>query len=241
MLPKSPVFRVALRGDALLTSPRWNKGTAFTIDERKAFGLTGRLPHRVNALDEQCRRAYDQLQSHDSAIGKNSFLQSMKEQNWVLYYSLISRHLRELVPIIYTPTEAEAISNYSHLFRRSEGLYLTFSDKNTMEDDLLAQTKGRNMDLIVCSDAEAILGIGDQGVGISAAKSAIYTFAHPLHLPELASSQRSRLIGGIDPHHSLPVVLDVGTDNEDLSNDPLYVGWPHKRVRGKEYDDFIDQ
>ncbi|KAK1231082.1 NAD-dependent malic enzyme, mitochondrial [Marasmius sp. AFHP31] len=227
MLPKSPVFRVALRGDALLTSPRWNKGTAFTIDERKAFGLTGRLPHRVNALDEQCERAYDQLQSHDSAIGKNSFLQSMKEQNWVLYYSLISRHLRELVPIIYTPTEAEAISNYSHLFRRSEGLYLTFSDKDTMEEDLLAQTKGRNMDLIVCSDAEAILGIGDQGVGgigISAAKSAIYT-----------------LIGGIDPHHSLPVVLDVGTDNEDLLNDPLYVGWPHKRVRGKEYDDFIDQ
>ncbi|KAL0571642.1 NAD-dependent malic enzyme, mitochondrial [Marasmius crinis-equi] len=227
MLPKSQIFRVALRGDAILTSPRWNKGTAFTTAERKAFGLTGRLPHRVNTLDEQCQRAYDQLQSHENAIRKNSFLQSMKDQNWVLYYSLISRHLRELVPIIYTPTEAEAISNYSHLFRRSEGLYLTFSDKDTMEEQLLEQTQGREMDLIVCSDAEAILGIGDQGVGgigISSAKSVIYT-----------------LIGGTDPHRSLPVMLDVGTNNEELLNDPLYVGWPHKRVRGKEYDDFMDQ
>ncbi|KAG7100115.1 hypothetical protein E1B28_001895 [Marasmius oreades] len=227
MLSKNPVFRVALRGETLLTSPRWNKGTAFTNKERKELGLTGRLPHRVNTLDEQCQRAYDQLQMHENAIRKNTFLQSMKDQNWVLYYSLISRHLRELVPIIYTPTEAEAISNYSHLFRRSEGLYLTISDQGTMEEDLLEQTKGRNLDLIVCSDAEAILGIGDQGVGgigISAAKSVIYT-----------------LIGGIDPHKSLPVVLDVGTDNEQLLSDSLYVGWPHKRVRGKEYDEFIDK
>ncbi|KAF9258271.1 hypothetical protein L218DRAFT_877508 [Marasmius fiardii PR-910] len=223
-MSKSPVFRVALRGETLLTNPRWNKGTAFTIKERKALRLTGRLPHQVNTLDEQCKRAYDQLQSRETSVGKNTFLQSMKDQNWVLYYSLISRHLRELVPIIYTPTEAEAISNYSHLFRRSEGLYLTYSEQDTMEDDFLEQTKGRNLDLIVCSDAEAILGIGDQGVGISAAKSVIYT-----------------LIGGIDPHRSLPVVLDVGTDNEELLNDSLYVGWPHKRVRGKDYDEFIDK
>jgi malate dehydrogenase (oxaloacetate-decarboxylating) len=99
------VFKVALRGDTLLTSPRWNKGTAFTKEERKAFGLTGRLPSRVNTIDEQCDRAYDQLRSNDSPIGKNSFLQSLKEQNWVLYYSLLSRHLTELTPIIYTPTE----------------------------------------------------------------------------------------------------------------------------------------
>uniref|UniRef100_A0A0W0FM33 Malic enzyme n=1 Tax=Moniliophthora roreri TaxID=221103 RepID=A0A0W0FM33_MONRR len=218
----SPTFRVALRGDAILTSPRWNKGTAFTLEERKNLGLTGRLPHRVNTLDEQCNRAYDQLRSRDSAIGKNTFSQSLKDQNWVLYYSLLGRHLKELVPIIYTPTEAEAIANYSHLFRRSEGLYLTFSDQDTMEEDFLDQTRGREMDLIVCSDAEAILGIGDQGVGgigISAAKSVIYT-----------------LIGSIDPHRSLPVVLDVGTDNQDLLNDPLYV-----RVRGQEYDSFIDK
>ncbi|KAK0466134.1 uncharacterized protein EV420DRAFT_1709953 [Desarmillaria tabescens] len=220
-------YNVSLRGDAILTSSRWNKGTAFSLAERKAFGLTGRLPYRVNTLDEQCERAYDQLQSRDSPIRKNSFLQSLKDQNWVLYFALLSRHLRELVPIIYTPTEADAIANYSHLFRRSEGLYLTFPDQDTMEQDFLEQIRGRSIDLIVCSDAEAILGIGDQGVGgigISAAKSVIYT-----------------LIGGIDPSRALAVTLDVGTDNENLLNDELYVGWPNKRIRGEQYDQFIDK
>ncbi|KAG5644096.1 hypothetical protein DXG03_009115 [Asterophora parasitica] len=227
MPEETPQFRVALRGDAILTSPRFNKGTAFTIAERKAFGLTGRLPSKVNTLDEQCKRAYAQLQMRDTPIRKNSFLQSLKDQNWVLYYTLIGRHLKELIPIIYTPTEAEAISQYSHLFRRSEGMYLAFADQDTMEADFLEQTKGQNIDLIVCSDAEAILGIGDQGVGgigISTAKSAIYT-----------------LIGGMDPSKSLSVTLDVGTNNQDLLDDELYVGWPHKRVRGEEYDKFVDK
>ncbi|KAK0184632.1 hypothetical protein F5146DRAFT_1074385 [Armillaria mellea] len=220
-------YNVALHGDAILTSSSWNKGTAFTMAERKAFGLTGRLPYRVNTLDEQCQRAYDQLQARDSPLRKNSFLQSLKNQNWVLYFALLSRHLSELVPIIYTPTEADAIASYSHLFRRSEGLYLTFPDQDTMEQDFLEQTKGRSIDLIVCSDAEAILGIGDQGVGgigISAAKAVIYT-----------------LIGGIDPSRALAVTLDVGTNNEDLLNDNLYVGWPNKRVSGEQYDQFIDK
>ncbi|KAF7302697.1 Malic enzyme [Mycena chlorophos] len=220
-------FRVALRGDALLNSPRFNKGTAFTLAERKAFGLTGRLPSRVNTLDEQCERAYAQLEIRDSPIHKNSFLQSLKSQNIVLYYTILARNLRELIPIIYTPTEAEAISDYSHLFRRSEGLYLTLPNQETMEEDFLEQTKGRDIDLVVCSDAEAILGIGDQGVGgigISSAKSVIYS-----------------LIGGINPAQSLPVVLDVGTDNEDLLKDHLYVGWQNNRVRGEEYDKFVDK
>ncbi|KAF5385112.1 hypothetical protein D9615_000957 [Tricholomella constricta] len=226
MTENIPQFHVALRGDAILVNPRFNKGTAFTIAERKAFGLTARLPSRVNTLDEQCKRAYIQLQMRETPITKNSFLQSLKEQNWVLYYSLVARHLSELVPIIYTPTEAEAISNYSHLFRRSEGMYLTFVNQDSMEEDFLEQTKGRSIDLIVCSDAEAILGIGDQGVGgigISAAKSVIYT-----------------LIGGMDPSRTLSVTLDVGTDNKNLLNDDQYVGWPHKRVRGEEYDKFVD-
>ncbi|KAI0652692.1 hypothetical protein C8Q79DRAFT_938941 [Trametes meyenii] len=219
--------RVALHGSAILTSPRWNKGTAFTTDERKALGLTGRLPFRVNTLDEQCDRAYDQLESRPEPLRKNTFLQSLKDQNWVLYYALLSRHLKELTPIIYTPTEAEAISNYSHLFRRSEGLYLTFPTAESVEEDFLEQTKGRQIDLFVCSDAEQILGIGDQGVGvigISTAKSAIYT-----------------LLAGVDPARALSVTLDVGTDNEELLNDRLYVGWPHKRVRGEEYDQFVDK
>ncbi|TFK69066.1 hypothetical protein BDN72DRAFT_768482 [Pluteus cervinus] len=220
----SPVFRVAVRGEAILTNPRFNKGMGFTTEERKAFGLTGRLPSRVNTLDEQCERAYGQLLMRDTPIRKNSFLQSLKEQNWVLYYTLLRRHLRELTPVIYTPTEAEAISNYSHLFRRSEGLYLTFAGQDSMEEDFLEQTKGKDIDLIVCSDSEAILGIGDQGVGISAAKSVLYT-----------------VIGGINPSNTLAVVLDVGTNNEDLLNDPLYVGWPQKRVAGSAYDEFIDK
>ena len=105
------VLRVALRGDAILTHPRFNKGTAFTIDERKAFGLTGRLPFRVNTLDEQCDRAYDQLEARDEPLRKNTFLQSLKDQNWVLYYALLSRHLTELIPIIYTPTEVSGGDN----------------------------------------------------------------------------------------------------------------------------------
>lgn len=177
-------IRVALRGESILASPRWNKGTAFTIKERKQFGLIGRLPYQVNTLDDQCRRAYDQLLSRDTPLRKNSFLQSLKEQNSVLFYQLLLRHLKELIPIVYTPTEvrilstwffldpqlmvvqADAIINYSHLFRRSEGLYLTFDNQDSMEEDFLDQIRGRDIDLIVCSDAEAILGIGDQGVGV---------------------------------------------------------------------------
>jgi len=225
--PATRALRVALRGDNILAHPRFNKGTAFPANERKAFGLTGRLPFRVNTLEEQCRRAYDQLQTRDTPLRKNTFLQSLKDQNWVLYYGLLSRHVKELIPIIYTPTQGDAIANYSHLFRRSEGMYLTFPNQDTMEEDFLEQTKGRDVQLFVCSDAEAILGIGDQGVGgigISTAKSAIYT-----------------LLGGIDPSKAIPVTLDVGTDNEDLLNDPLYVGWPNGRVRGKAYDKFIDK
>ncbi|KAH9982317.1 hypothetical protein BGW80DRAFT_1262709 [Lactifluus volemus] len=221
------VVRIALRGESILTNPRWNKGTAFTMRERKQLGIVGRLPYQVNSLNDQCRRAYDQLLSRDTPLRKNSFLQSLKEQNLVLFYQLLRRHLKELMPIVYTPTEADAIANYSHLFRRSEGLYLTFDNQNSMEEDFLEQIRGRDIDLIVCSDAEAILGIGDQGVGgigISTAKSVLYT-----------------LLAGIDPAKSLPVVLDVGTDNETLLNDPLYVGWRHSRVRGDAYDQFTDK
>ncbi|KAH9923681.1 uncharacterized protein B0H18DRAFT_878510 [Fomitopsis serialis] len=222
--PAARALRVALRGESILTSPRFNKGTAFTTRERTAFGLTGREPWRINTLEEQCQRAYDQLSTRDTPIRKNTFLQSLKDQNWVLYYGLIGRHLKELIPIIYTPTQADAIANYSHLFRRSEGMFLTFPNQDTMEEDFLEQTKGRDLQLFVCSDAEAILGIGDQGVGITTAKSAIYT-----------------LLAGIDPAKALSVTLDVGTDNEGLLKDDLYVGWPNNRVRGKAYDDFIDK
>ncbi|KAH8117926.1 hypothetical protein DFH11DRAFT_1571478 [Phellopilus nigrolimitatus] len=241
----APIYKLRIRGDALLEAPRWNKGTAFTAAERAAFGLTGRLPYAVNTLDEQCARAYDQLRAQDNDLQKNAFLQSLKEQNFVLYYGLLERHLRELMPIIYTPTEvssreylcvmmgseatydqADAIAQYSHLFRRSEGMYLTFANQDTMEEDFLEQARGRDIDLIVCSDAEAILGIGDQGVDSRHA---------------LFDQLFTRLIGAVDPSKTLPVTLDVGTNNEELLGDKLYVGWQHKRVRGEEYDRFVDK
>ncbi|KAG8834756.1 NAD-dependent malic enzyme, mitochondrial [Serendipita sp. 399] len=225
---KNPhVCKISLQGSELLNDPQWNKGSAFTEEERQMFRLRGRLPCKVNTLEEQIKRAYDQVQQFDTDIRKNSFLESLRMQNWVLYYALIQKYLKEFMPIVYTPTEAEAISNYSHLYRRSEGLYLSFPNAATMEEDFLEQVRGRNIDLVVVSDAEAILGIGDQGVGgiaISVAKSVIYT-----------------LVGGIDPACTLPVALDVGTDNNDLLEDDLYVGWRHRRVRGKDYDEFVDK
>ncbi|KAG8869307.1 NAD-dependent malic enzyme, mitochondrial [Serendipita sp. 405] len=223
----SHTCKISLQGAALLNDPQWNKGSAFTEEERQIFKLRGRLPCKVNTLEEQIKRAYDQLQQHDTPLKKNSFLESLRVQNWILYYALVQKYLKELMPIVYTPTEAEAISNYSHLYRRSEGLYLSFPNAETMEEDFLDQVKGRDIDLIVVSDAEAILGIGDQGVGgvaISIAKSVIYT-----------------LVGGIDPARTLPVALDVGTNNKELLDDDIYVGWRHNRVRGKDYDEFVDK
>lgn len=210
--PKSLIrtLRVALKGKALLTSPRFNKGTAFSHDERIAFSLQGRLPYRPNTLEKQCQRAYEQLKrrewdrpesgykkreemseremeraDEEMNLRKNTFLQSLKDQNWTLYYALLARHLKELVPVIYTPTQvrdslsvldcfltffpicqADAIQNYSHLLRRSEGLYLSYPERDDMERIFLEKTHGRDIELIVVTDSEAILGIGDQGVGV---------------------------------------------------------------------------
>ncbi|KAG9007043.1 NAD-dependent malic enzyme, mitochondrial [Tulasnella sp. JGI-2019a] len=222
----SPVYKVSLTDEALLANPKWNKGTAFTPEERETFNIVGRLPSRVNTLNEQCARAWEQYKSRENNLAKNTFLQSLKAQNWTLYYSFLGRNLKEVLPVVYTPT-AEAISNYSHLFRRSEGLFLSYPARDRMEKDFLSAIRGRKIDLIVVSDSEAILGIGDQGVGgigISTAKSVIYT-----------------LVGGIDPSLSLPIVLDVGTNNKELLQDDLYVGWSHERIRGAEYDEFVDK
>ncbi|TRM59798.1 hypothetical protein BD626DRAFT_549994 [Schizophyllum amplum] len=207
--------RVALRGEGILTSPRYNKGTAFTVRERQDLGLVGRLPFRVNTLEEQCERAYAQLLSRDEPLRKNTFLQSLKDQNEVLYYALLQRHLKETVPIVYTPTQADAIANYSNLFRRSSGLYLSYPDMDVMEEAFLKQITGREVDLVVVTDSEAILGLETRASeSISAAKSVIYT-----------------LIGKVDPGRTLAVALD----------DPLYVGWQNARVRGQEYDAFVDK
>ncbi|KAK5165829.1 NAD-dependent malic enzyme, mitochondrial [Saxophila tyrrhenica] len=217
----------AITGSALLNTPYLNKGSAFTKQERKDFELDGLLPSRINTLDEQVARAYDQYQTHKTPLGKNTFMTSMKEQNEVLYYRLIQEHLREMFPVIYTPTEGEAIADYSRLFRHPEGCFLSIDEPVNIERVLDRWGPSEDVDIIACSDGEQILGIGDQGVGgilISVAKLVIYT-----------------LCAGIHPNRVIPVVLDVGTDNHELLNDDLYLGLRRPRTRGEKYDEFVDR
>lgn len=216
----------AVKGSALLTTPYLNKGSAFPEDERRLFGLTGLLPRNVQTLDQQVKRAYQQYSSRPDDLAKNTFLTSLKDQNEVLYYKLIQDHLEEMLSVVYTPTEGDAIQNYSRLFRRPEGCYLSIHDQESVLSDLAQWGNPEDIDYIVVTDGEEILGIGDQGVGgilISVAKLALTT-----------------LCAGIHPHRCLPVVLDCGTDNEELLEDDLYLGLRERRVRGRDYDDFVE-
>ncbi|KAI9705261.1 MAG: NAD-dependent malic enzyme, mitochondrial [Bogoriella megaspora] len=217
----------AITGSALLRTPYFNKGSAFPKNERSDFKLHGLLPPNVQILEEQCQRAYDQYRSRPNPLAQNIFMTSMKEQNEVLYYALILQHIKEMFPVIYTPTEGEAIADYSRLFRRPDGLFLNIFDQDRIEADMEQWGSPKDIDLIVVSDGEQILGIGDQGVGailISIAKLVIYT-----------------LCAGIHPARVLPVVLDCGTDNHQCLNDELYLGLRRPRVRGEEYDNFVDK
>lgn len=215
------------KGTALLNNSTLSKGSAFPATERRTFGLQGLLPSRVQTLDMQVSRAYEQFCEKQTNIGKNTFMTSLKAQNETLYYALIQRHLKEMMPIIYTPTEGAAIANYSRLFRGPEGVFLTIDQADEVERDLEQGIEGDDIDIIVVSDGEQILGIGDQGVGgilISIAKLALYT-----------------ICAGIHPNRTLPVVLDCGTDNQELLDDEHYLGLQKPRVRGEEYDAFVER
>jgi malate dehydrogenase (oxaloacetate-decarboxylating) len=205
-----------------------DRGAAFTEQEREALGLTGRLPSGVLTLDQQARRVYEQLQRQPTDLAKNVYLEQLRDRNEVLYYKVLADHLAELLPVVYDPTVGDAIERYSHEYRRPRGIYLSIDQPDEMEKAFATLELGPgDVDLIVCSDAEEILGIGDWGVGgiqISVGKLAVYTAA-----------------AGIDPRRVIPVSLDVGTDNEGLLNDPLYLGNRHARVRGKAYDAFIEK
>ncbi|CAI5760639.1 unnamed protein product [Candida verbasci] len=216
-----------LEGFALLNSPQFNKGSAFTTDERDAFNLTGLLPSQINTLEEQVERAYSQFCFLKTPLAKNDFLVSMRLQNKVLYYELVRRHIREMLPIIYTPTEGDAIEAYSHRFRKPEGCFLDITHPEQIDQRLSSYGDDKDIDYIVVSDGEGILGIGDQGVGgvrISIAKLGLMS-----------------LCAGIHPARVLPIVLDVGTNNEKLLNDELYMGNKFNRIRGERYWDFADQ
>src|SRR6516162_3822407 len=211
-----------------LVDPLQNRGVAFTVAERDARGLTGRLPAAVLTLDEQARRVYEQLQRQPDDLAKNVYLEQLHDRNEVLYYRVLADHLAELLPVVYDPTVGDAIERYSHEYRRPRGLYLSIDKPSDMDKAFASLQLGPDdVDLIVCSDAEEILGIGDWGVGgiqISVGKLEVYTAA-----------------AGIDPRRVIPVSLDVGTDNEGLLNDPLYLGNRHARVRGAAYDAFIEK
>jgi len=212
----------------VLDDPMRNRGVAFSAAEREALGLTGRLPAAVLTLEQQALRAYRQLQAQGSDLAKNVYLEQLHDRNETLYYRLLSEHLTELLPIVYDPTVGEAIEKYSHEYRRPRGIYLSIDQPDDIAKAFATLKLGPgDVDLIVCTDAEEILGIGDWGVGgiqIAVGKLAVYTAA-----------------AGIDPRRVIPVSLDVGTDNEALLNDPLYLGNRHARVRGAAYDAFIRQ
>jgi malate dehydrogenase (oxaloacetate-decarboxylating) len=214
------------RGRAILRDPQLNRGTAFTHDERAALGLTGLLPAGVSSLEEQARRSYEQYSAQPTNLAKNDFLAALRDRNEVLYYKLLGDHLKEMLPVIYDPVVAQAIERYSHEYQRPDGVYLSIDDIDGVETSLRNFGLGADdVDLLVATDAEAILGIGDWGVNgfaISVGKLGVYTAA-----------------AGIDPDRVIPVSLDVGTDRESLLNDPIYVGNRHSRVRGERYDALV--
>jgi malate dehydrogenase (oxaloacetate-decarboxylating) len=215
------------RGLAVLNSPLLNKGTAFTAIERKALGLTGLLPPDISTLDAQVKRAYLRYERLPDALSRNIYLTSLHDRNEVLFYRLFSEHLREMIPIVNDLTVGMAMEQYHHECRRPRGVYLSIDHLEGVEEAFANLGVGPNdIDLILATDAEKILGIGDWGVGgieVSVGKLAIYTAA-----------------GGIDPTRTIPVMLDVGTNRESLLEDPTYIGNRHARVRGQRYDAFID-
>ena len=220
-------WHTKLRGRQVLSDPRLNRGTAFSYPERHELGVTGLVPPAHVTLDQQVARVYAQYQRQPDDLAKNVLLTEIHDRNEVLFYRLLISHLTEMLPIVYTPTISQAIKSYSHEYRRPRGVYLSVDHPDLIEESLLATgLESHDLDLIVATDAGAILGIGDWGVGgmrIAVGKLAVYTAA-----------------GGIDPDRSVAVMLDVGTDRQSLLDDPLYIGNRHPRVSADEYDRFLD-
>jgi malate dehydrogenase (oxaloacetate-decarboxylating) len=219
--------RIRARGRSVLSNPMLNRGTAFTHEERRALGLQGLLPSGVSTLEGQLRRVYAQYRRQPDDLAKNVYLANLRDRNEVLFYRLLTDYLEEMLPIVYTPTVGQAIERYSHEYRRPRGVFLSMNQPEEVEESLRSYgLAGEDVDLLVATDSEGILGIGDQGVGgieIAIGKLAVYIAAAGLH-----------------PRRVIPVVLDVGTDNLALLNDEMYIGNRHARVRDQRYDDLID-
>jgi malate dehydrogenase (oxaloacetate-decarboxylating) len=219
------VIRTHLTGFGLLMNPRLNKGTAFTEQERDAFSLHGLVPPHIGTLEDQRERRTIALRNRSSSFSKYRLMRDLQDNDETLFYSFIEHNVEELLPVVYTPAVGEGCQRFSEIWRKPRGLFLSYPNRDRIEK-ILAHPRYNNIRCIVVSDGERILGLGDQGaggMGIPIGKMALYT-----------------ALGGIPPEHCLPILLDVGTDNEALLNDPIYIGWRHNRVRGQEYDDFVE-
>lgn len=229
MKPKSEpaTIQVRARGAELLRQPLLNKGTAFTAEEREEFGLTGLLPHAVSTMAEQAERAYRNVACKASPLERYIGMAALQDRNETLYYRVLCEHLEDLLPVVYTPTVGQACAEFSHIFRRGRGVWITPEHRGRIARVLRAATEDRRVRLVVVTDNERILGLGDLGaggMGIPVGKLAIYTAA-----------------AGIHPASTLPVSLDVGTDNAELLEDDLYLGWRAPRLRGPEYESLVDE
>ena len=214
------------RGMDLLNRQGLNKGTAFTEDERNKFGLDGLLPPQVESLEQQVIRAHAAYKRKDDDLERHIYLRALQDTNEVLFYRLLLEHIEEMTPMVYTPVVALACQQFSHIYRRPRGLFISYPLRDSIPA-LLRNRPSPEVDVIVVTDGERILGIGDQGaggLGIPIGKLSLYT-----------------LIGGIRPERTLPIVLDVGTNNQERLNDPEYLGWRHERITGQEYFEFVDQ
>lgn len=223
--PKSPLY-IHHSGPALIETPLLNKGTAFSKVERTNFNLMGLLPPRYETVEEQVDRAYRQYSSFDDPINKHIYLRAIQDNNETLFFKLLQQHIEEMMPIIYTPTVGDACEKFSDIYRSNRGLFISYTERDQMEDILRNATK-QKVKVIVVTDGERILGLGDQGIGgmgIPIGKLSLYTAC-----------------GGISPAYTMPITLDVGTNNEKLLNDPMYMGERHKRISQGEYDAFVER
>ena len=225
-MPNNVKLPDGLRGMDLLDTPLWNKGTAFTQDERNAFGLKGWLPPQIETLTEQSVRAYEAFLAKQDDLERHIYLRQLQDTNETLFYRLMLDHVVEMMPIVYTPTVGLACQRFSHIYRRPRGLFISYPLRDSIEE-MLRNRPNAEVDVIVVTDGERILGLGDQGIGgtgIPIGKLALYS-----------------LIGGIHPSRTLPIILDVGTNNAERLDDPEYLGWRHERVGGQEYLEVVDR
>jgi malate dehydrogenase (oxaloacetate-decarboxylating) len=225
ILPTQPGAEKRLTGMSLLDEPVLNRGTAFTENERAALGLDGLLPPMVETLDHQVMRAYKAFGRKDNDLEKNIYLRQLQDSNETLFYRLLLDHIEEMTPIVYTPVVGQACQQFSQIYRRPRGLFIPYPQRDKIAA-MLRNRPHKDVSVTVVTDGERILGLGDQGVGgmgIPVGKLSLYT-----------------LIGGIPPERTLPIVLDVGTNNPDRLNDPEYLGWRHERITGDAYFGFID-